>query len=149
MKNSRGFTLIEMLVVVGILGVLAHLALTSLYVYRSKAAYSTLQITMKNTRNAAEASLIDPEHQPPAVALVSQNVPGPLSDPAAAAFLPGMQIPKNIKFQVSYDPACDDGGCVASFVEIKHCSGKEYMQWLRFGDGMDMPLEPIAGDGCQ
>ncbi len=144
--QQRGFTLIELLTVIGILGVLASLAITSFSMYRANAAYSVVQRTLQDARAGVESSLTNPDSLPPAVAVVNQQAPGALADASARTFLPATQIPRNISFTVSFDPGCQGGGCQSAFLEARHLYGKRYQQWVRFGDGLYVPVE-VAGDG--
>lgn len=148
MRSEGAFTLIELLTVIGTIGLLAALGLTSFNVYKANAAYASVETTMINARNAVEAGISDPDNLPPAVALVSQKAQGSIQDNAAANFLPGMMLPSKMKFQASYDPTCVDAACQSEFLEAKHCWGKEYMRWVRFGDGVEMYLDHISGIGC-
>lgn len=148
MRRESGFTLIELLTIIAIIGILGSLALTSFQVYRSDAAYSVAESTLRNARSALEASINNIDSPPGPVALVSQNTPGVMSDPSARAFLPAFQVPKNVKVEVSYDPTCVIGACQSEFVQIGHCFADEYTRWVRFGDGVDMLLEHVAGGGC-
>ncbi len=147
-RGERGFTLIELLTIIGIISVLSLLGLSSFKVYRADAAYSVAESTMRNARNAVEASVNNVDNPPGAVSLVVQRAQGPISDPSARAFLPAMQVPKNVKFQVSYDPSCVSGACQSEFMEVSHCFSNEYTRWIRFGDGVDLLLEHVDGGGC-
>lgn len=142
-----GFTLIELLVVISIIGILAYLGLTSFYVYRSDAAYSVINTTFRNARTSGEASLNDLDN-PPVLTNASQAAQGPITDPSAQTYLPGMQLPRNVTMQVRYNPACVAAGCEAEFLEFKHCVGNEYLQWIRLGDGTELHLDHLAGAGC-
>lgn len=147
MKSQRGFTLIELLTVCAIIGILAKISIAAVVVYKANAAYSNVQKAIHDVRVAAEAGTVDPDNLPAAVPLTTQNVPGAVSNPLARNYLIGLQIPINTSISVSYDPACV-GGCVSGFAEIKHCMGKKYMQWIKYGDGSDLVIEDIAGSGC-
>ena len=147
-RSERGFTLIELLTVVAIIGVLANLSLSSVIIYRAKAAYSNCQRSVRDLRLAAQAGTSDPDNPPAAVPLYSQNTPGPIANAAAANFLVGMQVSKNMKVRVSYDPSCTVVGCVSGWAEIKHCQGREYIEWFQYGDGSEEVVEKIAGAGC-
>lgn len=148
MRQESGFTLIELLTIIGIIGILSLLGVTSFKVYRADAAYSVSETTLRNARSAVEAAINNIDNPPGAVALVSQNSPGPISDANAKAFLPAFQLPKNVKFEVSYDPTCVSGACQSEFLEVSHCFAQEYTRWVRFGDGVDLILEHVSGGGC-
>lgn len=147
-SSERGFTLIELLTIIGIIGILSLLGMSSFKVYRADAAYSVAESTLRNARSAVEASVNNVDNPPPAVALTTQQSAGPISDANARAFLPALQLPKNVRFQVSYDPTCVSGACQSELVEVSHCFANEYTRWIRFGDGVDLLLEHVAGGGC-
>lgn len=148
MKSEKGFTLIELLTVVAIIGILAALGLSSFSVYRASAAYAVVQSTIHSARNASEVSFNNTDSTPGSVPLTTQTSPGSISDNAAKAVLPGMQLPRNVKFQVAYDPTCEDSTCQAEFIQVSHCFSSEHGQWIRFGDGVDVLLDHVAGGGC-
>ncbi len=147
MRRDSGFTLLELLVVMTMIGILSYLGLTSFYVYKSDAAYSVAESVLRNARVAVEASLNDIDNPPAAVDLV-QTASGKITNQSASQYLPGMQLPKNIKITVVYDPSCAEAGCQSDFLEVRHCLGKEYLQWVRFGDGTEAQLNHLAGVGC-
>jgi len=147
-SSQSGFTLIELLVVVAIVGILASLGLTSFNFYKASAAYATAESTLHDARNAIEASMVDADNPPELVNLMAIEQQGPVQDPDAKQLLPGLVIPRNTKFQVAHDPDCLAAGCQAQFVQVNHCLGKEFVRWIRFGDGLEMKLDKIAGEGC-
>jgi prepilin-type N-terminal cleavage/methylation domain-containing protein len=146
-RSQKGFTLIELLAVIGITGVLGGLALTSFYVYRSDAYYATVEAAVRNGITSVEAGLTaDPA--PGAVSLVTQAAPGFLTDSNASSLMPGFRVPKSSKVRVAYDPSCVDGSCSAVFLQINHCKGDEYIQWMKMGSGVDVLVDRVAGEGC-
>ena len=147
-NSEQGFTLIELLTVIGILGILAYLGIVSFDVYKSRASYSNAITTLRNTRNALEVRLNDQDNPPAALALTTQMTQGPISDASMANLLPGMMVPGRTNLSVSYDPTCIVGGCQSDLIEVNPCKGQEHVQWIRFGDGVDVLLEHIAGSGC-
>lgn len=145
-SSQKGFTLIELLTVIGILGVLAALGLQSFALYRANAAYAAVQRTTSDGRKDAEASLANPDNPVGTVALVNQRTPGPLTDAGARNLLPIMQVPRNISFSVSFDSGCNVAGCQSAFIEARHLYGKNYIQWMRTGDGY-WTLVEMSGSG--
>lgn len=148
MRNNKGFTLIELLVVVAIIGILGKLGMTAFMVYRSDAAYSNVQRTIRDVHIAAQAGTLDIDNLPAAVPLVSQSTGGPMADAQANSFLLGFQLPPRMTIQVSYNPACVTSACLSGWAQLNHCSGQKYIQWLLYGDGSYDTIEDIAGAGC-
>ena len=146
-RNQQGFTLLELLVVIGIISLLCYLGLTSFWVYRADAAYSVAQSVLRNSKVSIEAGQTDTSNLPGPVDIV-QTAQGPIQDVAARAYLPNMQLPRNVKFSAQYDPDCLDETCQSDLIEIKHCLGKQYIRWIRFGDGSEPQMLPIQGSGC-
>ncbi len=146
--SERGFTLIELLTVIGILGVVAALGLTSFYVYKSDAAYAVSARLIQDGVQAVEASLSVPDQVLPSVGSYSQVSQGPISDPSAATVLTGIMVPRKMKLQFSFDPTCVSSACVAASLQANHCQALDDPRWVRYGDGVDIRLEHIAGAGC-
>ncbi|NDC38556.1 MAG: type II secretion system protein [Proteobacteria bacterium] len=144
---QSGFTILELLVVTVTLAALTYLSMNSFVLYRAQAAYSVAAAVLHNAHTAVEASATDPSNAPGALS-IAQSAPGRISDPAARAYLPQLILPMQVKLTASYDPNCTSAGCMSDFLEVKHCLGKEYLQWMRFGDGIEVMLPHIAGDGC-
>ena len=59
MKNKKGFTLVELLVVVAIIGILAAIAIPQFAKYRQKANNSAAQSDIKTMRTALESHFTD------------------------------------------------------------------------------------------
>ena len=133
---EEGFTLLELLTIIGIIGVLASLALTSFGFYKASAALAVAETTLHDARGAFEGGIVDSDNLPASVALTSQTTQGPVSDANANALLPGFMVPDNVRFDVSYDNTCTNGACTLALLEVRHCQGEEYVRWTRFGDGV-------------
>lgn len=148
MKNEKAFTLLELMAVLAILSILMSLAMFSLTEYTATAGYSVAASTLRDARTALGASFNDANTAPPALGLTTQTSPGGIQDNTARLLLPGMQLPSNVKFSVSYDPSCTDASCESEYLQVRHCRGNEYIRWIRYGDGLDVLLEHISGVGC-
>lgn len=148
MNKESGFTLIELLIIVALIGILSALALTSFVEYRAAAAYSVAESTVRNARTAAALGTNDLENLPAAVPSTSQSTPGGITDGLVADYLPGMQVPKDIKLTVTYDPTCIIAACQREEIQAQHCKGTKYTRWVRFGDETDVLLEALPGAGC-
>jgi prepilin-type N-terminal cleavage/methylation domain-containing protein len=148
MKQERGFTLIELFTVIGIVGVLSYLGLTSLHVYRGDAAYAVAEDSVRSGITALEGGLSVPDAVLPNVAGYVQTSQGTLTNADAQKLLPGMMIPRKVKFEFDYDPSCNVGACEQAAIQVKHCFGRDYVRFVRYGDGTDVRLENVPGVGC-
>lgn len=149
MRNARGFTLIELMTVVVTIGAVAGMAVASFKEYRAKAAYAVSEQTLNDARIALEAALSEPDATFGFdLNYVSQNSPGAFSSADANSLFPGFRLPKDVKVTVFHDPACLSGACLSKAIEVRHCAGVDYVNWERFGDGVEVKLEHVSGSGC-
>ena len=61
-KNSKGFTLIELMIVIAIIGILAALAIPNFIAYRNKAFCVQAENDAQNTLAALSSYYTDPDH---------------------------------------------------------------------------------------
>lgn len=145
---EAGFTLVELLTVIAILGVLSGISIASFDSYKAKATYQVAFTSIKNARTAIEGALVEPDTVFNPVALYTQSTPGEITDANARAVLSTFIMAKNTKIYFSFDPSCLSGACISAFVRIRHCGGAEFASWTRQGDGTEVLVENIAGSGC-
>lgn len=149
MKKESGFTLVELLTVIAIIGIVSGMAVQSFKTYKAKSAYAVAEQTLVDARIALEAALSEPDAIFPFdLANYSQSTPGEFANPNASSLFPGFRIPRNATVTVNHDPDCVSGACLSKSVEVRHCGGLEYVSWSRFGDGVEIKLEHIDGAGC-
>ena len=58
-KSMAGFTLVELMIVVAIIGILAAIAIPQFSAYRAKAFNSAAESDLKNFKTAMEAAVAD------------------------------------------------------------------------------------------
>ncbi len=63
-KNRKGFTLVELLVVVAIIGILAAIAIPQFAAYRTRAYNGSTQSDLRNFKTAMEAYYADYQRYP-------------------------------------------------------------------------------------
>ncbi|MDQ6994341.1 MAG: prepilin-type N-terminal cleavage/methylation domain-containing protein [Mariprofundaceae bacterium] len=99
MKHSHGFTLIELMIVVAIIGILAAIAMPQFSAYRTKAFNSSAISDLRNIATGEEAYYVD--HG------TYVNLPPIVGFSASLANLPGVRLSKNICAKVSNATAID------------------------------------------
>ena len=63
-RKQEGFTLIELMIVVAIIGILAAIAIPQFAAYRQKAYHSASTSDLKNTKTGMEAYMADNQLYP-------------------------------------------------------------------------------------
>jgi len=61
MKNQKGFTLIELMIVIAIIGILAAIAIPQFSAYRKRSYNAAAQSDLRNAATAQEAYYVDNE----------------------------------------------------------------------------------------
>lgn len=75
-KNQKGFTLIELMIVIAIIGILAAIAIPQFAAYRQRGVKSTMDADVKNIATAVEAYFQDFNSYPTQTAFTTTAVIG-------------------------------------------------------------------------
>jgi len=98
-ERLRGFTLIELMIVVAIIGILAAISIPQFLSYQTKAFNSTALSDLRNIATAEEAYYVDQQ--------TYVNLPAIVGFSASLANLPGTRLSKNVCAKVSNSTAVD------------------------------------------
>ena len=109
MKNQKGFTLIELMIVIAIIGILAAIAIPQFSAYRKRSYNSAAQSDLKNATTAQEAYFVD-----------NQTYASAITDLIGASY--GLYTSQNVTITVTGASA---GGYV---MEAEHSSGDKTWQ---------------------
>jgi prepilin-type N-terminal cleavage/methylation domain-containing protein len=139
--KQKGFTLIELITVIGIIGVLAAISLTGFILYRQNAAIAVLNRLSSDTTSDVEAAFAQGDVELPAVSDYSQNEPGPISDSTARQILGAVVVPRQVTYNITVDPTCMDAGCIAANLSLYHEKSDRHVTTIRTGDGIWVSAE--------
>ena len=106
-KREEGFTLIELMIVIAIIGILAAIAIPQFSAYRTRAYNSAAQSDLKNASTTQEAFYVDNQHYCATIA-----------DLTGATY--GLYLSTNVSLTIVH-------GTTASYnMTAKHSSGSKY-----------------------
>ncbi len=109
-NKQKGFTLIELMIVVAIIGILAAIAIPQFSSYRVKAFNSAAQADLRNIMTAEEAAFTDSQ----TYVNLTLTAAGPQS---SLTSLPGAKLSKNVKAKVT------GAGATDYIAKTKHLNG--------------------------
>lgn len=147
MNREKGFTLIELMVVVFIIGIILQMATAAYNTYKTTANYSVISQGMSDAKKSI-AARISSSGAPSEGVEYSQTGGGKLLNGAARDLMPAFMLSSQVKMDLSYDPTCESAGCEKTSVQLRHCKGVSYITWMQLGDGTEVTQEKIPGKGC-
>ena len=103
-SSSRGFTLIEMLVVVALIGILSAIALRQFAIYRNQSYDARANSDLRNAATAEEAYF----------ASNGEYIGGQDTGPTSSTFLPGLHLSPTVTLQMSVNGSDSFSGTAAS-----------------------------------
>jgi len=122
-STQKGFTLIELMIVVAIIGILASIAIPQFASFRVKAFNSASASDLKNAGTTIEAYYSDNFFYPNAL-----NVPALATGPQTATFTNGtVTIDTNLSKAVELDLAVGTVTATKRCLATKHTSGNRIM----------------------
>jgi type IV pilus assembly protein PilE len=147
MKQEKGFTLIELLVITVVISILAGLSIRAYSLYTIRAAKGAAKTVMHHAEVTYEAGTTNTQDPPPSVS-ITQNTPGPLENADARKVFLGFVLSKSINFSALYDSECIDETCTQAEITIGHCAADTSSLLTRYGDGRQVLLDGLEGNGC-
>lgn len=148
MKRSEGFTLIEMLMVIAVIGVLAGISLQTFAVYRENAFYASSEEILRNARTALDIGRTNEESFPARVLFTQAFTGGSVTNNDAAMIAPGLNNNNNSYVYVYHNPTCASPWCLTDYITSRHCRAEEYTYWYRYANGFAAQVEHVDGSGA-
>lgn len=145
MRDERGFSLIELLTVIAILGVLVGLSMGAYTIYRENAEYAKGDATMHQARTALYAGESDlPDGF--TMAFSQSTTTGGTLIGAMGQAMPGAVMPKDLRLGVEINACGPLSGPFdrEKFIVSEPCRAKRAIHYQRFCGGSEILLENVA-----
>ena len=143
--DQGGYSIVELLVVIVIIGVLCQLSFGLFQTYKKNAYYSTAIADLRNAKTAFEigASQLPSGYNKGPVFTLTTGGPV-LGD--VKEMLPGAVSTTDVQLGVQYSD-CALGGGINQFLEARSCKASKIVRWMKFCDGAEIEQRNIGG-GC-
>lgn len=147
-SGDKGFSLVELLVVLAIMGIVSGLGITGLSVYKDSAEYSKAESTLRTARTALSISELDLASGF-SLGLTYSGTSGEPLEAALSNVLPGASVPREVRIGVLYN-SCEgaDGADIKSIVYSQPCRSKRQTYVTKDCAGNEIVLSNVAFLGC-
>jgi prepilin-type N-terminal cleavage/methylation domain-containing protein len=147
--DSRGFSILELLFTILIIGILSSILTKSFGLYKEKAQHSSAMTLFGQARTALEGGKIASENFPDQVMMVEQTGPGSPGGEFGQLLLQGIVLPDNMRVFLRHTPNCENDLCVEDLLTVRHCQTKRMATLTQFRSGAyTMNLSAEAAEPC-
>jgi len=148
-SNSKGFSLVELLFTLAILGILTAMLTQSYEMYKEKAQHSSALSLFTDTRTALEGGKIDSESFEEESMVVEESGPGVPGGDYGQILLKGLILPDKHKIYVRHKPDCVEDTCIEDIISVRHCHTQKIATLTQFKSGAVLrELHGEAEDPC-
>lgn len=149
-KFEQGFTLLELLYVVSIMGIMASTMWGFYSVYKDDASYSVAETTLRSARGSLEIG----DAEVPSGTSVGYTLTGTGGGPIAASLsgvMPGAVTPEDLRIGVIYNKClgADGVGKINQFVMAQACKSTKQIRYTKFCGGVELIQRDLPqAKGC-
>jgi prepilin-type N-terminal cleavage/methylation domain-containing protein len=148
MSSEDGFTIIELITVIGILSVLAGISIQTFAVYREDAFYSNSETGLRNAKVALEAGLANEENLPENSILTTATfAAGRVTQGSATLIAPGLNNNPNSYIYVYHNTGCNSEWCLTDWITARHCKSDQYVYYYRYANGFQRTIGNVDVGG--
>ncbi len=136
-ETQKGFSLLELMVVMVMIAVLASMATQSYTIYKQKAQHSSAIVLFNQARSSLEGGKINSESDSfsDPVMEFDQLGPGIPGGEYGQILLAGLVLPENHKVFVRHVTDCNDSICVEDVISVRHCQTGKMATLTMFHSG--------------
>ncbi len=148
---KRGFSLVELIIVIAIISALGLLSVSSYYRAKHVAAFSVSQATVRQIKTALSLGLVQLLEGGGSINLVEiiTNQSQIQNSPTLRELLWGFMLPNRVTLTLQVDSSCDSQSCTLAGVVVDHANACKLIQTIQYGDGSEYSISiPKNSPGC-